>query len=94
MRTETIRLKVPREVAKRFKDASPEQRERASSVVARVLMSADEAAEEFSRIATNLSHEAQERGVTESGLDEMRGQASGLVLVGGGVGASNGGGVG
>ena len=73
MQTETIRLKVTREVARRFKNASPEQREGASSVVARVLMSADEAAEEFSRIATNLSHEAQESGLTEDGLDELLG---------------------
>ena len=65
MQTETIRLKVTREVARRFKNASPEQRERASSVVARVLMSADEAAEEFSRIAMDLSREGKENGLTE-----------------------------
>ena len=74
MQTETIRLKVPREVARRFKDASPEQRERASFVVTQVLMSADEAAEEFSRIATDLSHKAQEKGLTEDGLSKMLGE--------------------
>ncbi len=71
MQTETIRLDVPPEVARRFREATPEQRARATAALAHAVMSREEAVEAFHRIASTLSAEARENGLTEEGLQAL-----------------------
>ncbi|MEM1043994.1 MAG: hypothetical protein AAGI91_15375 [Bacteroidota bacterium] len=71
MQTEEIILTVPSDVARRFRDATPEQRERAKEAVAQAVMSRDEQVRELERRMNQMAATARERGLTDARLEEL-----------------------
>ena len=75
MQTENITLKVPVDVARLFRSATPEQRIKAGEEVSRairyLLLSSQEAAQEFNRISEEMGTYAKAQGLTEERLEEL-----------------------
>jgi hypothetical protein len=75
MQTETIELSVPADVARLFRSATPEQRQKAGEQIAQAiryaLMSHRQAVEEFERISNEMGAYAKSQGLTEEKLEEL-----------------------
>ncbi len=71
MQTEEIRLTVPADVARRFREATPEEQERVRAAVAHAFMSREERIEELKRRMDRMAETARERGLTSEKLDEL-----------------------
>lgn len=64
-------IEVPEALARAYREASPEQRERAERAMAVALMSRSEVAREFRRVTERASKYAAEQGLTPDTLDAL-----------------------
>jgi hypothetical protein len=64
-------IEVPEALARAYREASPEQRERAERAMAYALLSRSEVAREFRRITERASDYAAEQGLTQDTLDAL-----------------------
>ena len=71
MQTEEIRLDVPADVARRFREATPKQRERVKDAVARIVARREEQIRELERTMDGMARTAQARGLTEEKLEAL-----------------------
>lgn len=69
MQTETITLTLPSELAKRYRQAPPEEqdriKQRAEAFLQRILMTREEAAEQFKQLTEEMGAYAASQGWTD-----------------------------
>ena len=76
MQTEQITLDVPADVARRFREATPEQQERVKDALARIVARREEQIRELERAMDAMARTAQARGLTEEKLEALLGESS------------------